>query len=699
MRINLRPSGKSPPQLQQRGMVALMGAIWMMVALIVLMGLDIGNLFWQKRELQKIADMAALAGAQGVSAGCATVQSYAQSNAQLNGLRLSGVNADTLSPADCGNWNPKLPPVVEPGVACNPACYFQTNRTPLNAARVTVSRMVPYFFVFNWGSDGRLVNATATATSASTRARLQIRNTLVSVNTEKSDLLNAVVGGMLGGNLALDAVGWNGLVNNNINLLDYLDQLAVNLDIEAGKYDQVLGTNADVGQLLKAAIDVMERAGSTAAVAASALNAIKLTAQAGAANPLLKLGDILGVATGTPAEGLRIDLQAFQLVQGIVQLANGQNAAVASIPLLSVPGLVDSNVRLQVIEPPQLSAIGDPALAKADPLGTNRIYVRTAQIRTMASLDLSGVAGKISDIGNAVFSAISPLTSAVNSVLNLQLKSAVEQLLGAAACPIPILLPSCPEYEEMYAQALPARVDISLEVGNAEAYVTDYNCNSSESKSLTVQARAPMADVRVGQIGNAFLSKTPPTVSPVALVELGYTTAKPDVCLLAVLCSGWKWKQPNGTWGAKATAAKNIIAGVGAQVGSSQGTVGQGHSLLYSTPPADNLPDITAPFSNNDSSFKKLSVTDLIAQIGSTVGNVNINVYRSNSTDLLGALLAGTLDTVNALVSTLQNAIKGVLAPLLDPLLTKLLQTLGIDLNEAAVGARLSCQQGAELVY
>lgn len=206
-----------------------MGAIWMMVALIVLMGLDIGNLFWQKRELQKIADMAALAGVQGTSAGCATVRSYAQSNAQLNGLRSSGLNADTFLPADCGNWDPRLPPVVESGVNCNPACYFDKSRTPVNAVRVTVSRTVPYFFVFNWGSDGRLMKATATAAGTSSRAALNIRSTLVTVDSSKSTLLNAVFGGLLGGSLNLGVVGWQGLVNTNLNLLSYLDKLAVNL--------------------------------------------------------------------------------------------------------------------------------------------------------------------------------------------------------------------------------------------------------------------------------------------------------------------------------------------------------------------------------------------------------------------------------------------------------------------------------------
>ena len=50
---------------RQSGAVAMLGALWLMIAVICLATIDIGNVFWQKRELQKIADLAALAGAAG----------------------------------------------------------------------------------------------------------------------------------------------------------------------------------------------------------------------------------------------------------------------------------------------------------------------------------------------------------------------------------------------------------------------------------------------------------------------------------------------------------------------------------------------------------------------------------------------------------------------------------------------------------
>ena len=41
---------------RQSGSVAILGALWLMIAVICLATIDIGNVFWQKRELQKIAD-------------------------------------------------------------------------------------------------------------------------------------------------------------------------------------------------------------------------------------------------------------------------------------------------------------------------------------------------------------------------------------------------------------------------------------------------------------------------------------------------------------------------------------------------------------------------------------------------------------------------------------------------------------------
>lgn len=687
----------------QRGAVAVMGGIWLMISLLMLMALDIGNVFWQKREVQKIADLAALAGAQTVNgdpAGAAgacpgTASADASANAGRNGM-LAG---DSLS-VRCGNWNPRDSRGPADAAATPPRYFRAESGLPLNAVHVTLSRTVPYLFIFDFSGGGtapssRTVVAEASATRTSPMAMLMVRNTLVSVDSSKSVVLNALYGGLLGGSLNVDAIGWNGLLQSQIGLLEYVEQLRTNLNLDAGQFDQVLETGLSTGQLLQAAIDVMQRSGATAAASVTALQAIRAAALAGSAAPLLKLGDILNVQTGTPASGLDTQLQLFQLVQGVVQLANGQNAAVAGVPL-SLPGLVNSQVSVQVIEPAQPSALGNPLLAKAAPQGPDAIFVRTAQIRTMASIDLSGVAGKVADIGNAALTALAPLTSAVDSVLNLQLVSAVQQVLGSVVCP---LLAPCPEYKALYTRALPARVDVSLEVGNASAWVTDYNCTNLASKSLTSNGTTPIAELRVGRISNPFASKSRPSVDAVELVEIGYTVAKPSVCLLAVLCTGWQWKQANGTWGLEATGTKTVIAGLGAKIGSTAVAQGQAVTLMHEAVPPENLPELTVPFAAADPSYHRMSSTDLVSQVGNTLGTAEVKLYSSPAAGVLGSVMNIVGSTLNSLISTVQGLVASALAPLLDPLLDQVLKGLGIDLNEAAIGARLSCNSSVELVY
>ena len=268
------------------------------------------------------------------------------------------------------------------------------------------------------------LSATAVAAAPTpTVAQLSIRSTLGTVSTAQSSILNPLVGGMLGGSLSLSAVGWNGLLNTNINLLSYLNQLAINLGVAAGNYTQLLNTTTSVTQLIQAAITVVQANGATADIL-TALGNLQVAAINAAP---LKLGDILQLQTGLPSTALDANLQLFQLLQAVIQLSNSNSAVAATLPI-NVLGLANITVQAKVIEPPQLSAIGNPALAKADPTGANRIYVRTAQVRTLVRVNLS--LPLVSGLSTAVGNLVAPLTPVLNSLLSLNLVAT----LGSALC-------------------------------------------------------------------------------------------------------------------------------------------------------------------------------------------------------------------------------------------------------------------------
>ena len=342
---------------RQSGAVAMLGALWLMVAVICLATIDIGNVFWQKRELQKIADLAALAGASG-----ALDQSSCRTNAERN-LALNGSVLSELVTAQAGRWDK----------SANPFFGSASKASEINACRVSFQRTVPFLFVFAAGAErGRQISAQATAMQSARIARLSVRSTLLTLDTEKSALLDAVVGGMLGGKITLGVAGWQGIANANVSLLSFFDALAVRAGLNVGDYDQVVKTKVTLGKVMLAMLDALPQQGSLAAV--NALNALAL----GVGNIQITLQDILKLGTGLGSEALRTDVNVLDLVTTVAQLANSQNAAKVGVNLNL--GLVEVGLNLKVIEPPQ-SAIGDPV--------RDRIEAKTSQVDLVTGLKLN----------------------------------------------------------------------------------------------------------------------------------------------------------------------------------------------------------------------------------------------------------------------------------------------------------------------
>lgn len=670
----------------QRGAISIVGMIWLSVALVSLMAIDIGHVFWQQREVQRIADMAALAGA-GVTSS-ASCQTSAQQNASANGLRPSeGTDTQVIQ---CGNWNPQLGSSDSTSV---PPQYFRAGLAPFNAARVTVTRRVPYLFVINANSAGRTVTATATAARSLPRAALNIRSTLAEVDTAQSAVLNAVFGRLLGGNVSLNLVGWDGLAKTNINLLTYLDALAVRLNVGAGRYDELLNTETSVGILLQAAIDAMTRGGNAVDGAINVLEGL-INISPTISQVAVKLGDLLGIQSGTPASGLNLDLGALTLTQGIVQLANKNNAAAADIPL-DVLGLATVTIKLKVIEPPQISAVGDPELAKADPTGPNQIYVRTAQVRSLISVDFNTALGTVvPQLLNAVTDLLLPVTNLLNNVLKLDLVAILEDLSCLLYCNKPV------KVIDLQLVPAPFRIDINLDVASASARVTDYSCFADGNKSLTVPAETAAGKVRIGKMGTSpsdaairvFSSSADPIVEPIPLLDIGTLTGKKE-CLTPLICS-YSWKKGTGWVTDKKKADRDAFAGGGLGLMTDTPLLSSTETFRYAALPAEGLPDL-----NKEPAYKSLSSANLINSLKNTLAGVQIFAYKPDTDGGLGGLLTVVTDVLNGVIGLLQQAIKSLLAPLLDPIVNVLLQGLGIDLAKTDVGARLTCNEGVDLVY
>ena len=620
--------------------MAVLAALWMGVAVACLMVLDIGNLFWQQRELQKVADLSALAGASGkLETACLpNAGAAAFENAKANGWQAG--NGTFV--AQAGGWQPQ---------GASMSSFFQPGGNPSNACHVEVTRTVPYFFVWPAADGGRrTLNAQATALQRSKQAKLSIRSTLATVTTDQAPILNALVGGLLGGSLDIAAVGWNGLLGTQLDLLRYLDLLAAHANVKAGDYTKLLDTDITVGDLLTVMADAVEQQAGTADVAVTALRKLAVVA-ANVSSVWLRLGQLIRLQTGADRSALETKVNLFELVQALVQVGNTKHAVQGDVEV-PLPGVANVAVRLRVIEPPQLTAIGDPDLAAKDPLGADKLYVRTAQIRLLASVELQLVNG---------------LMKVVNGVLDLL--SPVIALLGA--------LTGAGGYMDLQVLPAPARLDISLETGGGQAYVTQAQCTGN-AKALRVNVRTAAADIRVGRMGN--------TAAEAAQNVLGSHNpiANAPIPVLDFACKG--------------------CAGTGPLVRTAQYFGGLG--IEINTPVAANIYSDAA--FNNPPSLKEemplwqtYNTRDIVKTLSKTVTSLGdaLQPLPAQSGGGLQTILKAIDFLLDQVLKLVGDLLKGVLSPLLDPLLNVLLKALGINLAVTEVGAQLNCGGGAELVY
>ena len=652
----------------QRGAIGLMAATTLGLALLLmLLVVDSGRLYMEQRKLQRVADNAALEAVSrgGTCQAGLSAAAYAGQSAVRNGFVVATGNTLTTT---CGSLT----------TGANSLRTFNANPAQSAAVRVIATNTVPISVasgvgaLFSPGPINLTTQLSATAVAAAPTpplAQLSIRSTIGTVNSTNSPILNAVVGNLLGGSVNISAVGWNGLLNSDINLLRYLDQLAIDLGVAAGNYTQLLNTQASLTRLIQTAATVVQANGATADILA-ALGALQVAVSAQI--PQLKLGDILKLQTGAASTALDANLQLFQLLQAMIQLANSKSAVAAVIPA-NLLGLASVTVRVKVIEPPQLSAVGDPRLAILSPLGANRIYVRTAQVRTLISVNLTGLSG-VTGLANALLGLVGSLTPTLNSVLSLNLAATINSLgcLLGAGC------------QQVDPQVLPSpRIDINLELGGAKAYVTNYSCptGNTGSKSLTVHSESSLADIKIGQIdpSTAFSSLTEPVVTPLPIIDLGIWTCHK---ILGIGSCG-----PART----AFAAGGIGIKVDSSLGLSQTGPNVGRDLIYSS----GAPDFAVPPNvNQPPTYQNAAPTNnLVNSLSGTIAGISLEVYQPVSANLLGSVVAVAGGVINGVTSLIMPLISNLLSPLLDPLLNNLLTALGVSLMDVQVGANLTCGQ------
>ena len=358
-----------------RGVIAPMTAV-VMAVLIGMVGLvtDTGVWFSDRRQLQDVTDAAALAAAR-FAPTSAAARTAANQIFTLNGLDPAKVLVTLTTGSYC-------PDAALPVAARFQAATCAGGSLASDAVQLTTKSDSQLYLSKLFTSGMRQITATATAARIN-QAGLEAGSGLAAVS---GGAPNAILSALTGGNVALTAVQYNGLLNTKVDALTFLDALAVKAGVSAGTYSSLLNSNVGVGDVVAAQIAALGKQSQTADVAAAVagLQAIKTQI---AGNPSIALGKLfdLGlwgntpVGSGTSASALHAGLNLLQLTSFSLQLANGNNLATIPQSVIGIPGVASLRIEATAIEPPVHSyfAFG--------PVGTT---VHTAQVRLKLRLEV-----------------------------------------------------------------------------------------------------------------------------------------------------------------------------------------------------------------------------------------------------------------------------------------------------------------------
>lgn len=369
------------PARRARGSIASIAALALVVAVAALGVLDVANYYLARRSLQNVADLAALAAVQQMDDACEQPPVTALANAASNGFTVS--STQTLSTV-CGRWDSSGSGMAFTQASSPPT----TAQLPLNGVIVTVSELVPYFFV----GPARPLQVTSTA-KATVVDSFSLATSLAQVN-----LLNGLLGSLLGTNVNLSLVSWNGIANANVTL----GQLAA-VATSAGTVTGLLNTSVSVSGLAQLMINALQSGGSVvSADAAASIAGLQAIASASAlSNIQIPIGatssspGLLSVGLADAESAANVSLNALQVLVVAAEIAqSGQSPVGVNLDLSGLPvtsGLLNVSVQLSVnvLSPPSI-AVGE-AGANPNPPPPWRTYAHNAQVTVL--LDIAGSAG------------------------------------------------------------------------------------------------------------------------------------------------------------------------------------------------------------------------------------------------------------------------------------------------------------------
>lgn len=299
---------------------------------------DVGNLSFTKRNLQSVADAAAMDARFALGQGANTCS-------QALTLADQSASRNNFAPTASGNalavslGTTSVVGGAETFTADSSPCPGDTDQAAATAVQVHVSGNFTRVFGSTAASS-----ATATWTALPSGTGVRVGSYLAAVNPS-----NSLLGGFLGplvGNSSIQAVGYNGLASGYVTL----GQLATALGV--GSPSAALTDSITYPQLLSATISSLNANPSDPGAAAALTVLQSFSAQVTGTFPAnITLGQLLGVATPGASSAADASLNVLDLVTGGAEIANGQRFATAPNLSVNIPNPTTTLL-------PQLAALG-----------------------------------------------------------------------------------------------------------------------------------------------------------------------------------------------------------------------------------------------------------------------------------------------------------------------------------------------------
>ncbi|AHX16432.1 hypothetical protein CH75_18675 [Dyella jiangningensis] len=675
------------PRLQ-RGSTSV-ALLLMMLALVTMLGLvEVSYLYWAKRDTQKIADLAALAGAQQMSA-CG---SDGQGNAAASNNALIENGFTQPLTVTCGTWDPMANSTTVDH-------FTAPSSGAPNAVKVVAQRSVLPIY----GLAGALpqVGAKAVATAQQPMAVFSIGSTLATVDE------NAPLGQLLAGiGIAVpqaSLVGYNGIANVTLTPSGLLKQLGVEVpaDITVGGLNQLLASNVGAHALIDVLNAAVVAAGQPQLLGANTTLLGAVTSSLGTPPGPVTLGST-GTSPGLFAQivapdaaaqsALQAQVNLLQLISTAVGVATGKHAIAIPATALNVPGLRVS-AAASVIEPPQIAIGGVGATAS------------TAQVRLFLDVQMSSQ--NVPLIGGLA----SPL---INISLNLPI--AIDMVYAQATLSRLCTPGDTPPTATFNVNSAVLKTCVGG-ITQQAAFSTAGSCDAIPASTGSPMLSITAAGKTLAALGNPFVITGLPASGSGTLragdsanipangtpLDIGTTVNNTFSALTAALLT----QTAASTTG---TQASNIASPLSQDIWGAN-TVNSPGALYAATNGLGGfLQQTTSQLGGVLGNTLTLNVAGLLGNVGGLVNSLGgllggaLCVLPATCQLVLQNAMAGSTGTTpNALISLLGFTLRDLQAPLdqagsqvLTPLLTN---TLGVKLGVSTVTLHSLQCHGVQLVY